>query len=267
MRAAEAIDLGGLPAATPVVEQAERDLEKHGIAILLGALSPAKLEEVRDALYHAAVMDRRVNRSQEDFMSDLGTQRVWNLPSRDPVFCELVEHPVALRFVKKTLGWPVALSNISANITKPGSGEMVLHADQSLSPPPWAAPHALNIIWCVDDFTEEAGATRVVPGSHELNRAPKPHERDIATVAVEAPAGCMVAMDGRMWHKTGANRSKARTRAGIFGYYTLPIFMPQENWWLSLDPAVRQFGSDTLLQLFGLKPNSPMGLVNGLPVG
>jgi hypothetical protein len=49
--------------------------------------------------------------------------------------------------------------------------------------------------------------------------------------------------------------------------HTLPIFLPPENWWLSLDPAARQFGSDTLKQLPGFKESSPMGRVNGLPVG
>jgi hypothetical protein len=45
------------------------------------------------------------------------------------------------------------------------------------------------------------------------------------------------------------------------------MYLPQENWWLSLDPSVRQFGSDTLLQLLGFKGDYFYGRVNGRPVG
>ncbi len=169
--------------------------------------------------------------------------------------------------VRAAIGWPALLSNLSANITSPGSGEMYLHADQSLSPLPWNRPHSVNIIWCLSDFTDAVGATRVVPGSHNFNRPANAEDQSLDTVAAEASAGSIIIMEGRMWHKTGPNRSGNTERLGVFGYYTLPIFLPQENWWLSLDPSVRQFGSDTLLQLLGFKESSPMGRVNGLPIG
>jgi ectoine hydroxylase-related dioxygenase (phytanoyl-CoA dioxygenase family) len=255
-----------LPQATRDLEQAESDLKEHGVAIVADALSPEQLKLVRETLYRVADQNRRLPGMAEALLSDHGTQRVWNLPSRDPLFCDLIDNPIALRLVKALLGWPVLLSNISANITEPGSGQMWLHADQSLSPLPWAAPHGLNIIWCVDDYTEANGATRVVPGSHRLNRPPGHDEQNTKTVPVEAPAGSVIAMESRVWHTTGANISADRRRAGIFAYYTLPIFLPQENWWVSLDPAVRYFASDTVLELLGIKGIGPMGLSYGRPL-
>ena len=80
--------------------------------------------------------------------------------SRDPVFANLVEDPLAPGLVKSTIGWPALLGNISANITGPGGGEMVLHADQIFVPEPWPArPQGVNLAWCGDDFTDENGAT------------------------------------------------------------------------------------------------------------
>ncbi len=159
-------------------------------------------------------------------------------------------------------GWPVLLSNISANITGPGGGEMGLHADQGYMPEPWSGAQAINIVWCVDDFTDANGATRAVPGSHTLNRAPQDDDHLEPTVALEAPAGSMIAMDARLWHQTGNNRTTSSTRAGIFAYYTPPIYLPQENWWLPLDPSVRRFGSETLRILFGYQAFA-FGRVNG----
>jgi ectoine hydroxylase-related dioxygenase (phytanoyl-CoA dioxygenase family) len=255
------------PPATRDLDQAERDLKEHGLAIVEGVLEGEALEAVRETLYRVADQDVRRGRLEEAINSDLGSQRIWNLPSRDPVFCDLVEHPAALRLVKSALDWPVLLSNFSGNITAPGSGEMMMHADQGAFPGPWTRPHIINIAWCLDDFTKANGATRVVLGSHALNRQSGPEDAAGATVPLEAKAGSIFAIDGRVWHKTGANTTAGQRRAGLFAVYSLPIYLPQENWWLSLDPAVRQFGSDTLLQLLGFKGDFFYGRVNGRPVG
>jgi ectoine hydroxylase-related dioxygenase (phytanoyl-CoA dioxygenase family) len=253
------------PAPTTDLDQARQDLASTGLCVLSDVLTGETLAAVRDALYRAADSDRRRGREVKfagDYPDDNTNQRVWNLPSRDPVFLDLVEHPLALMFVREAIGWPALLSNISANITGPGGGEMFLHADQTYMPQPWSGIQGVNVIWCVDDFTEENGATRVVPGSHQLNRAPTAEDQVVGTVPLEAPAGAMVVMEGRVWHKTGNNRTPDHTRAGIFGWYTLPIYLPQENWWLSLDPSIRQFGSDDLLVLFGYRVTA-FGKVNG----
>jgi ectoine hydroxylase-related dioxygenase (phytanoyl-CoA dioxygenase family) len=264
----ETATMGG-PQPTRDLERALADLDVHGACIVVDALDADLLKEVHTALYRAAESDRKRGWRQ-DYQygaDDHVNQRIWNLPSRDPVFCDLVEHPAALRLAKSALGWPMLLSNISANITGPGTGEMMMHADQGAFPGPWDRPHVINIAWCLDDFTEANGATRVVLGSHLLNRQATREEWDAPTAPLIAKAGAMVAVDGRLWHKTGANTTKDQRRAGIFAVYTLPMYLPQELWWLSLDPAVRQFGSDTLLTLLGFKGDYFYGRVNGRPVG
>ena len=256
-----------LPAITDDVAQAGRDLAEHGLCRMTGVLTDEQLTAAHDAVYRAAASDRARGREQKfglDYPEDDTNQRVWNLPSRDPIFCDLVEHPKALELVKGAIGWPALLSNISANITGPGGGEMVLHADQLYMPQPWSGLQGVNVVWFLDDFTEENGATRVVPGSHHLNRAPgfEGDDQAAATVPLEGPAGTMAVVDGRIWHKTGNNRTAGGRRAGAFAWYTIPIYRPQENWFLSLDPSVRQFGSDDLLTLLGYKAIG-LGLVNG----
>ncbi|MBS0641823.1 MAG: phytanoyl-CoA dioxygenase family protein [Proteobacteria bacterium] len=244
-----------LPPLTQSVEQALQDVADFGVGRIEGVLQGAALARVHDALYRAAASDRERgwnDRFVNDNPDDRTNQRVWGLLSRDPVFSDLAEHPFALQAVKALLGWPVLLSNISANITGPGGGEMVLHADQGFAPLPWGGIQGVNIAWAIDDFTDENGATRIVPGSHRLNRTPQPGEGG-ETVALEAPAGSMIIMEGRVWHRTGFNRTQDRHRGAIFAFYTLPIYLPQENWFLSLNPAVRHYASETMLQLLGFK--------------
>jgi ectoine hydroxylase-related dioxygenase (phytanoyl-CoA dioxygenase family) len=139
---------------------------------------------------------------------------------------------------------------------------MVLHADQIFVPTPWPAePQGANAAWCVDDFTADNGATCFVPGSHLLNRPPDPDD-NLRALPMEAPAGSLVVFESRIWHRTGNNVTADQRRAAIFGWYTRPIYRAQENWFLSLDPSVRQFASDDLLVLLGYRTIG-LGLVNG----
>lgn len=254
------------PHPTRDVDQGLRDIAEYGVAIFADVLVGDALKRAHDALYRAAESDRARHWERKfglDYEHDSTNQRVWNCLSRDPVFMDMAEHPIALAMVKSVLGWPALLGNISANITGPGGGEMILHADQIFVPEPWSTePQGMNVAWCLDDFTEETGATRFVPFSHRLNRAPTAEEADIATVALEAPAGSVAVFESRLWHKTGHNRSADKTRAGVFGWYTKPIYRQQENWALALDPGVRKFASKDMLWLLGFKSEG-LGLVYG----
>lgn len=254
-----------LPRPTDDVERAEHDLAEHGVCAVAGVLAGDTLTAVRDGLYAAAASDRargRVEHFPGDYAHDETNQRVWNVLSRSPILADLATHPTALRLVRSVIGRSVLLGNLSANITGPGGGEMMVHADQRFLPEPWpSAPQGANAAWCVDDFTAENGATRFVPGSHLLNRSPRPGD-DTASVPFEAAAGTLVVFDSRIWHQTGFNTTADSRRAGIFGWYHTPIYRPQENWFLSVDPSVVQFASDELLELLGYKTYG-LGLVNG----
>ncbi|PZQ55167.1 MAG: hypothetical protein DI570_22425 [Phenylobacterium zucineum] len=255
----------GAPPPTRDTAQALRDIATHGLAIVPDVLTGDTLARARDALYRAAESDRVRGREQKfglDYAHDETNQRVWNVLSRDPVFEDLAFHSLAVDCVKSVLGWPALLGNISANITGPGGGEMVLHADQLFIAQPWPAePQGLNVAWCLDDFTEANGATRFVPGSHRLNRPPGPDDM-VYTVPMEAPAGSIVVFESRVWHQTGHNRTADQHRAGVFAWYTKPIYRTQENWFLSLRPETRQFASDEALVLLGWRTQG-LGLVNG----
>jgi hypothetical protein len=254
-----------LPVPTDDLDRAEHDLATGGICAVTGVLTGDVLQAVHDDLYHAAAQDRARGRERKfglDLEHDDTNQRVWNVLSRSPVFADLAEHPVALRLLRHVLGWPMLLGNLSANITGPGGGEMVLHADQIFVPMPWPTdPQGANAAWCVDDFTAENGATCFVPGSHLLHRLPEPGD-DVTAVPMEAPAGSLVVFESRLWHRTGFNRTADQRRAGIFGWYTRPIYRTQENWFLALDPSVWRNASDDLLTLLAYKSEG-LGLVNG----
>lgn len=253
-----------LPELTDDLEVALHDLGEHGICLLAGAIGNAVLADACRATYAAAEYDTR-HGTRQAFGLDYGegNHRVWNILSRDSVFVDLVQHPSALRMIEATIGWPALLCNLSANIALPGGQGGALHADQIFVPEPWPPdePQGFNVAWCLDDFTEQNGATRIVPGSHRLNRPPRT-DNEAESVPLIAPAGTMIAFESRLWHCTGRNLTVHQSRAALFAWYTKPIYRTQENWFLSLNPCVLEGASDELLVLLGYK-TAGFGLVNG----
>lgn len=252
-------------------------LDEHGLALVSGAIERHELDEVRCRLLAAAEEDRRSSRAYV-YDADEANQRVWALLKRGACFERLVTNPVAIDLIEHLIDRPMLLSNISANITGPGGGRMALHADQGYVEPPFPPrPLAANAIWMVDDFTVANGATRIVPGSHRRDHGPAATEARRAaghgtdpddTVAIEAPAGTLCILDGRVWHQTGTNTTTDERRAGIFAYYVRPYLRTQENWWRSLDDdTLERYRADPLLhELIGFDHYRSLGVVDGMPL-
>lgn len=252
-----------IPNATKDKDRAIADLQKHGLCVLEDAIDQTMLKDLREVVYLEARTDpARTSAPHFNLDRDSGNQRIWNLPRRSPLFVELVEHPLALELVQSMLGWPFLLSNFSANIANAQAGGGELHADQFFVPQPWNAAQGVNICWCIDDFTAENGATEIVPGSVQMGRSPENGEK-AKSIPVVAKAGSIIALDGRLWHRTGINKTESESRAALFAWYSAHIYRTQENWFLSLDPSVVQFGSKTLLTLLGYHTKG-LGVVNGI---
>jgi ectoine hydroxylase-related dioxygenase (phytanoyl-CoA dioxygenase family) len=251
----------------PVVEdlaEARDHLREHGLALLAGQLSPAQLDQARASTYAAAEDDRLQGRQADRFGLDYGegNVRVWNMLNRHRVFREMVQLPVVLELLRDVIGWPALLGNISANIALPGGEGGMLHADQIFVPRPWPPePQGMNFAWLLDDYTADNGATEVVPGSHLAGDDVDLAALEAQAEPVVAPAGTLMVIESRLWHRTGRNRS-AQPRAGLFGWYTRPIYRTQENWFLSLDDRVIEYASDDLLVLLGYRTEG-FGLVYG----
>lgn len=241
------------PSPTTDLAVARETLAEHGFALVSGALTADETREVRERLIAAIARSERdgVPTRGYPFDEDALNQRVFHLFNLDPVFIDLIQRPIALEFVTHLLGDAWLVSNFSANITAPGSGTMLMHADQGYVPAPWPPqPVACNVAWLLDDFTEENGGTRYVPGSHRLGHGPEDGE-DYETVAIEAPAGSILVMDGRLWHQTGTNRSRDCERAALFGYYVLRWLRPQVNWNAALWPETVAAATPAFLDRLG----------------
>jgi ectoine hydroxylase-related dioxygenase (phytanoyl-CoA dioxygenase family) len=223
---------------------AKADLDALGYCLVRDALSPA---EVADYKARAGALAN-------------GSGGVMNLVGRDPAFLALAQHPVALEFADHQLGPDFLLSGSNAIIQRPGAPAQRLHNDQAYAPPPWTCPLTMNIVWMLDDFSAANGATRLIPGSHLWNVATDRGIRSFEhwlnepvfvtgegerraglpedPIAVEAPAGTALIMDGRIWHQAGPNSTADQRRHGVQTYFCRPHMRQQTVFHLSLPPAV-----------------------------
>jgi ectoine hydroxylase-related dioxygenase (phytanoyl-CoA dioxygenase family) len=134
------------------------------------------------------------------------------------IFEKLVAMPQVLELVEHVLGAGFKLSSFNARSTDPFSSDaQPLHCDAAALPDQrgyWVC----NTIWLLDDFTEENGATRVIPGSQTWNQLPQEALADPAAkhpqeILMIAPAGSVVVMNTHAWHGGTANQTAAPRRA------------------------------------------------------
>jgi ectoine hydroxylase-related dioxygenase (phytanoyl-CoA dioxygenase family) len=248
-----------LPPTTNDAEEASEHLLRHGVCRLTGALSSTELDTLREAVGAAAAEDAA---KEQSYTYSLGAnRRIWSLFNRGECFLDLAENPAGLRVIRALLGADALLSNLSANVTGPGGSAMVPHWDQDWADRPWPRAFVAHIIWMIDEFTVENGATLVYPGSHLLDGPP----RGDAMVPATGPAGTALIIDGRTWHGTGSNTTADRERIGILAYYCRPYIRQQENMALSLSNTVRDAMNANRRKLYGLDFYEYLNMVNGPP--
>ena len=230
---------------TPRIEMAtaSRQLANEGWCIVPDVLDAAGAALALERLHAAAVETGR--EGLPTYMPELDPNasniRVFYLLERDAIFRRLIQHSDAVALVESLLGPSFTISNFTANIARPGARSMPLHSDQALVvPAPWLQPWAINIIWCLTDVSFENGATLFIPGSNLWRSdTDAPANARSLLKPFEARAGSIIAMDGRVWHTSGANITADRDRALLFGYYAKAFLRPQVNWNAALSDATK----------------------------
>jgi ectoine hydroxylase-related dioxygenase (phytanoyl-CoA dioxygenase family) len=151
-------------------------------------------------------------------------------------------HDGVLPIVERVLDRGCLVSSLSSIAIDPGETAQPLHADDQLIPLPRPhVPLVCNTMWAVTDFTEENGATRLVPGSHRLDHAPVLGDTT-PTIAAGMRRGSVLVYNGSLWHGGGANRTSSR-RVGIAMNYCAGWMRQQENQQLGIPLEVaRGFG-------------------------
>jgi ectoine hydroxylase-related dioxygenase (phytanoyl-CoA dioxygenase family) len=190
-----------------------------------------------------------------DEFAGRNTRRTGALVARSPSSHALVRHPLVLdvtaRLLDRARSYQLHLTQLIS--IGPGSPAQAVHRDQ------WAFDFfafpgdyhvQCNTIWAMTDFTDDNGATRVIPGSQDL---PDSFEHDVdETVPAEMSAGSCLLYTGKVYHGGGENRSD-HTRVGLNITYDVAWLRQEENQYLSVPRDVAETLDDEFLRLLGYR--------------
>ena len=199
------------------------------------------------------------------------TLRLACVLSHAPSSAALIAHPLVLEIADAVL-LPHCLSYQVGSTTAieiwPGETSQVLHRDDTIYPMRLPGMELqLSAMWALQDFTEENGATRLVPGSHKLELEDSEYVRDDDVCDAVMPKGSVLFYMGRTVHGGGANRSNA-PRAGLINTYSLGWLQPEVNHCLMYsadfvkrfpEPIPRLMGYQSHGRHLGLFPGDPDG--------
>ena len=219
-------------------------LDQHGYTVLENVIPNGLLTELKAAL--AQIEGEHHIGYRDTAFEGTRTTRIYNLLAYHPAFAKIPIFDGILRLMEKILDPGLQLSSLSAICPGPGQEPQPLHSDSQMIPLPRPhVPLAVNSMWALTDFTEENGATRIVPGSHRLDHDPD-YDGQYDSICAEMSAGSILVWHSTLWHGGGHNRSQMR-RDGIACYYCAGWIRQQENQQLGV-PVERLRGFPRRLQ-------------------
>lgn len=245
----------------PETLQAELDtLATDGFVILEPVLGAGELAAIRTAL-EPHLQGKYFGRNRfEGFRS----QRVYALCAKGRVFADLVSHPRVLRLVYHLLEPNYLLSAALAIHLGAGGEAQEFHYDDGAYHVPRPRPAiGVSSMWAIDDFTEDNGATEIVPGSHRWGDE-RPASDDPRTRKIVMPAGSVCVFQGTVWHRGGMNTTD-RPRLGITPQYCQPWARQLENMSLAVPLEIAAGLPRRAQELLGFSIHPPiMGYVDGM---
>ncbi len=245
---AESASVPRLVADDPDLDASVADaLDRFGCCVIDRLLPPEIMDAVAEELGQFA---EAASVGASDFEGHQ-TRRTGAPLARSATFRTIATHPAIMAAGDHILGHATSWRFSAAEYIEIGPGEspQQLHRDQwKYDMVDFDFEVELNGMWAITDFTEENGATRVIPSSHRFgNREKLAHE---ATVAAEMAKGSLLLYTGKLYHGGGPNRSD-ETRAGLSLQHSVGWLTQSTNQFLECPPGEVGHWPDDLLRFIG----------------
>ena len=193
-----------------------KNLQDAGFVVIPGPFESIDLPQIvktYDSVVASALPD--------DIRIGSSTTRVNDFVNQSPNFDALYIHQPLLEASSCIIGQPFKLSSLHARTLHPNSQAQGLHIDFKSNEQKFPL---VGFIFMVDEFREDNGATRFVPGSHKWSSTPEEltndalayYENQIQTACGQA--GSVIVFNGSVWHGHLANLTDAPRRS-IQGAY------------------------------------------------
>jgi ectoine hydroxylase-related dioxygenase (phytanoyl-CoA dioxygenase family) len=212
--------------------------------------------------------DKQGTKFQDDF-NGYTTLRLYTVPGKSRASLELLAHERVMEIIGAVLHPHCENFQVGSSTSieiYPGETDQELHRDDDFYPKRIPGVEwQVSALWAFDDFTKENGATRVVPGSHDLRDVEDVTEDDIVQAVM--PKGSVLIYMGATLHGGGANNSEL-PRGCMISTYSLGWLKQEENHYLSIPREVVDSYPDHVRRLLGYQSHGPyLGTYPGVPDG
>lgn len=195
------------------------------------------------------------------------TKRLTNLVTHSPVFrSEIIDHDLVHALCEATFleesgtYWMTTAQVIEIG---PGNRPQMLHRDLENWYPfvgmgPAGPEITLNFLIALTDFTEENGATRVIPGSHQW---PDFEDRGTPeqTIPATMKAGDALFISGKTVHGGGANVTADQYRRGVSFAFNPGYLVGEEAYPFLVDRDVVRTLPERVQRILGFRSQYPLG--------
>jgi len=245
-----------MPAVTEIVDQL---IDGPGFVLLPNLMTSAEAADARSRVLEIAASPSALDFGRRN--DRIGQQHVRGLLGLGEIFERMAQHPAIIEVAEAMLGDDMTLGAYSARILYPGATEMGVHIDY----PYWAMrgpftlrpPLMTQVIWMLQDFTEQNGATLVAPRSQLRCAQPNRDQFAREAVKITGAAGAAVISHGLLWHDTSPNHT-AEPRVALLINYGLKVIRPLDSEIANVPAAVLKRATPKLRQLLGLEFGSSL---------
>jgi len=200
-----------------------------GYAILESIITPQECEQYKVLLerdydkYSPLYASNNLKKSKHGLDNKIHEKVVYNLHNKDILWYKLFFHEQILNILDSILvegsyhnSEPYYLYNNSARNPLKGNTGQQLHCDSRLPGVNYCI--VANVIWMLDDFTIENGATRIIPGTHKNKSFPEDGKVYTEEILITGKKGSVLIFDANLWHGGGGNFNGASRWAVALGY-------------------------------------------------
>ncbi len=242
-------------ADTANTDKIAKALDEDGAVIVERVAPPDLVDRVVAEL--RPHFDREGHRFQNEF-NGYATLRLGGILALSPSSVELIAHALVLALADHVLK-PNCESYRIGSCTGieilPGEADQELHRDDDLYPVRIPeVDYQISAMWALDDFTVSNGATRVVPGSHDLRPIAGVPTGEIEQATM--PRGSLLLYTGSLIHGGGANRG-GDPRCGLINTYSLGWLRQEENQYLTIPREVADGFPESVRRLIGYQSHGP----------
>jgi ectoine hydroxylase-related dioxygenase (phytanoyl-CoA dioxygenase family) len=194
--------------------------DANGYLVLPDVVDAAWLEELRARI--AELQQIEGEAAGAEVPTQQGVEMLGDLLNKGEVFERMLQVPQVLAAANHVLPGDLKVCALNFRAARPGEGNQELHSDYGTLRDD-GSYKLCNSIWLLDDFTNENGATRLVPGSHRSGRLPADDMDDTHAphpdqIVLNAKAGTVVVFNGHTWHGGTQNHTSNPRRAMTFAY-------------------------------------------------